>query len=324
MPILVPSVYIPPEEQPGVPWPILINQMPQVSFTDPRGVTTHLSDWENGWLLQPGAKGLDMPGYTFSTDESPGIDGYALRDVRANGKEIILPLAFWANDSRAAYQARRRAFINSVNPKRGVGTLTLTQPDGDRRSIGAYYTGGLEGDESLDAAGERWCINAVTFGVPSPYWIGSEVTQTWKSGSAATFFPILPLTVGASQVLGQVTVTNPGDDVAYPVWTVKGPANVITLTNTVTVVSGAGVASTETRSIVLTRTITASDTIVIDTRERRQTALLNGVTNLWPDLSDDSELWPLEEGDNTLNLVVDGSTSATSVSMTYQPRYLAS
>jgi len=321
MPILVPSVYVPPEQPPGVPWPTLINQMPAVSFTDPRGVTTYLSDWENGWLLQPGAKGLDMPGYAFSTDESPGVDGYELRDVRAQGKEIILPIAFWANDSRAAYKARRRAFINSLNPKRGVGAMTLTEPDGATRTIGAYYTGGLEGDESLDAAGERWCINAITFGCPSPYWIGSEVTHTWKASSSATFFPILPLAVGASQVLGEVTVNNPGDDVAYPVWTIEGPATEITLTNTVIdPISG----EETVEELVVTRTITGADTIVIDTRERRQSALLNGTTNLWPDLSDASTMWPLQEGDNLLNLVVDGSTSATSVSMTYQPRYLAS
>lgn len=313
MPILVPSVYVPPELPPGVPWPTLINQMPAVSFTDPRGVTTHLSDWENGWLLQPGAKGLDMPGYVFSTDESPGVDGYELRDVRAQGKEIILPVAFWANDSRTAYKARRRTLINSLNPKRGVGTMTLTEPDGATRTIGAYYTGGLEGDESLDAAGERWCINALTFGCPSPYWTGGEVTHTWKAGSDAEFYPFLPLEVGASQVLGEVVVDNPGDDVAYPVWTIDGPAISITLTN-----------QTTGQVLVLTRTITGADTIVIDTRERQQTALLNGVTNLWPDLSDASELWPLEEGENELNLVVAGSTSTTSVSMTYQPRYLAS
>jgi phage-related protein len=313
MPILVPSVAVPPEEQHGPPWPMLINQMPAVTFTDPAGTVTHLSDWENGWLLQPGAKGLDMPQYQFTTDESPGIDGYELRSVRAQGKEIILPLAFWMNDSRQAYLQRRRGFIRSLNPKRGVGTLTLTQPDGDFRTIRAYYTGGLEGDESLDAAGERWCVNAITFGCPSPYWIGAEVTQTWKAASGGTFLPFLPLTVGDSQVLGEVTVDNDGDDTAFPVWTVAGPATSISLTN-----------HTTDQVLVLTRTITGPDTIVIDTRERQQTALLNGVTNLWPDLSSASELWPLEPGINDLELIVSGSTGATSVHLSYQPRYLAS
>lgn len=313
MPILVSSTVIPEVPQQGPPWPTLINQMPQVSFTDPRGVVTVFSDWENGWLLQPGAKGLDMPQYTVATDESPGIDGYALRDIRAQGKEIILPVAFWANDSRAAYKARRRKLINSLNPKRGVGTLTLTEPDGATRSIGAYYTGGLEGDESLDAAGERWCINALTFGCPSPYWIGSEVAQSWKAASNAAFYPVLPLQVGDSQVLGEVTVDNPGDDVAYPIWTITGPATSITLTN-----------HTSGQELTLVRTITAADTIVIDTRERQQTVLLNGTTNLWPNLTGNPVLWPLEEGENHLNLVVAGSTAVTGVTMTYQPRYLGS
>ncbi|HEX5595922.1 MAG TPA: hypothetical protein VFX61_07900 [Micromonosporaceae bacterium] len=314
MPILVPPAYLPPEEDwQGVPWPTYINPMPEVVWTDPRGKVTKLSDWENGWLLQPGAKGLDMPQYAYTTDESPGIDGYELRDVRAQGKEIILPIAFWANDSRQAYKQRRRAFIKSLNPKRGVGTLTLIEPDGATRSIGAYYTNGLEGDESLDAAGERWCINAISFGVPSPYWIGSEVGIDFKTSSGGTFFPVLPLRVGNSQVLGSVTIDNDGDDDAYPVWTIKGPATSITLINNTTGLK-----------LVLTRTIGAADTIVIDTRERRQTALLNGVTNLWPDLSNDSDLWPLTEGLNACNLTVAGSTGATSVRLTYQPRYLAS
>jgi phage-related protein len=286
--------------------------MPSVAFTDARGITTQLSDWENGWLLQPGAKGLDMPAYQIQQDESPGIDGYALRDVRAQGKEIVLPLAFWANDSRTAYLQRRRAFIHSLNPKRGLGTLTLTQPDGDQRSIGAYYASGMEGDESLDAAGNTWCINAITFGVPSPYWIGAQVTHSWKAGTSALFFPVLPLVVGDSQVLGEVTVDNPGDDDAFPVWTITGPATTVTLTN-----------QTTGQVLALTRALSASDTVVIDTRQRQQTALLNGVTNLWPDLTNASELWALTEGSNALNLVVAGSTATTQVSMTYQPRYLA-
>ncbi|MFD5208387.1 phage tail family protein [Streptomyces anulatus] len=275
-------------------------------------MTTLLTDWERGWVVQPGAKGLDMPGYAMATDESPGIDGYEVRQVRAEGKTITLPIAFWANDSRAAYKARRRAFIRSLNPKRGQGTLTLTEPDGAQRSIGVRYQDGMEGDESLDAAGARWCISALVFAVPSPYWSGGEVATTWKTDSGGDFFPFLPLTVGDSQVLGSVTVDNDGDDDAFPVWTITGPATTVTLTN---VTTG--------QSLVLTRTITGADTIVIDTRERQQTALLNGVTNLWPNLSNASSLWPLETGINELTLTVAGSTSATSVRMTYQPRYLA-
>lgn len=312
MPILVASSIPPEEQQPPWEWPQRTVEMPLVSFTDPAGATTLLTDWERGWVVQPGAKGLDMPSYAFARDESPGIDGHEVRQVRAEGKTITLPVAFWANDSRAAYKARRRALIRSLNPKRGQGTLTLTEPDGEQRSIGVRYTDGMEGDESRDAAGARWCITALVFDVASPYWIGGEVTTEWKNSTGGDFFPFLPLVVGDSQVLGSVTVDNDGDDDAFPVWTIKGPATTVTLTN-----------ATTGQTLVLTRTITGADTIVIDTRERRQTALLNGTTNLWPNLSDASALWPLETGINELTLTVAGSTSATSVRMTYQPRYLA-
>lgn len=311
MPILVPAASTE-QPQPGVPWPTRVNEMPTMAFTDPAGSVTHFSDWDNGWVLQPGAKGLDMPAYQFSQDESPGIDGYAIRQVRAGGKEIALPIAFWADDSRAAYLTRRRTLIRSLNPKRGTGALTVTQADGTARTIGARYSAGLEGDESRDAAGARWCMGVLTFACPSPFWLGTEITTEWRAAVAGTFFPILPLVVGNSQVLGSVTVDNDGDDTAFPVWTVTGPATSLSLTN---VTTG--------EVLVLTHTITVGDTIVIDTRERQQTALLNGATNLWGGLSDASAMWALEPGLNDLTLTVSGSTSNTRVRMTYQPRYLA-
>lgn len=309
MPILVPAVATPPVV---VPWPTRINEMPTVSFTDPAGAITKFSDWSNGWVLQPGAKGLDMPAYAFTQDESPGIDGYAIRQVRAGGREVALPIAFWADDSRAAYLTRRRTLIRSLNPKRGLGVLTVAQSDGTARTIGACYSAGLEGDESLDAAGARWCMGVLTFACPSPFWLGDEATTEWRSAVSGAFFPILPLVVGNSQVLGSVTVDNDGDDDAFPVWTITGPATAVSLTN---VTTG--------EVLVLSRTITVGDTIVIDTRERQQTALLNGVTNLWGGLTDASTMWALEPGINDLTLTVTGSTSNTRVRMTYQPRYLA-
>lgn len=314
MPILVaPTVIVePPPVAPPPPTPPPPREAPTVAFTDPAGRVTQLTDWEHGWVLQPGAKGLDMPAYTFSTDESPGIDGSAVRQVRAQSKEIILPVAFWMNDSRAAYLERRRTLIRDLNPKRGAGTLTVTQPNGDARSISCFYQSGLEGDESADAAGMRWAINALTFMCPSPYWIGESVTASWAAGATGDFFPVLPLTVGDGEVLGSVQVDNPGDDDAFPVWTITGTATAIELVN-----------ETSGQSLLLTHTLSSSDTVVIDTRERQQTALLNGVTNLWPDLSDDSTLWALDPGTSDLTLTVSGSDVDTRVWLDYQPRYLA-
>lgn len=311
MPILVGPVVLPP---PVVSPPVALAPLegPAVTWTDPAGTVTTFTDLDAGWVLQPGATGLDMPEFSFVTDESPDIDGIAVRQVRAGAKSIVLPVAFWCDDGRAAYLARRRALISQLNPKRGPGVLTVIQPDGETRSIPAYYASGIEGNEATDQAGMRWSQNALTFTAPSPYWLGEEVTASWRVAAGGTWLPILPLAVQDSQVLGAVTVTSDGDDDAYPVWTVTGPATAIHLANTSTG-----------ETLTLTHTLTGTDTVVIDTRQRQQTVTLNGVTNLWPDLSDDSSLWPLVPGINELTLEVDGATSATEVAMSYRLRYLA-
>lgn len=286
--------------------------MPQVSFTDPLGRVTTFTDWNNGWALQPGPRGWDMPTYQLTVDQSPDIDGEYVRSVRGLAKDIILPVAFWSDNGRADYLARRRAFIRSLNPKLGNGTLTSVQPDGEVRTITCRYTAGMEGDEGLDAAGRAWTIVTITLHAASPFWLGGTVSQQWSSPGGGMWLPVLPLAVSQSQVLGATVATNPGDDIAYPVWTINGPASSVTLTN-----------STTGESLLLTQVINLGDTIVIDTRERQQTALLNGVTNLWPNLSSSSVLWGLAAGDNQLQLTVAGSSSASSVRLDYTPRYLA-
>ncbi|MEC4016103.1 phage distal tail protein [Streptomyces sp. H27-D2] len=306
MPILV-------GEQPVIPlFPPHIAEAPQMTWTDALGRVTHFTDWENGWVLQPGTKGLDMPSYAFTTDESPGIDGTFVRQVRGQAKDITLPIAFWCDDSRAAYLTRRRGLIRSLNPKLGPGTLTVTHPDGETRHISCYYTAGMEGDESLDASGMRWTMTTLTFNCPSPLWYGEPANLQFETAQTGPFLPLLPLRVRDSQVLGGVQVDNPGDDLAYPVWTLKGPATSITLTN-----------STSGLTLELAHTMTSSDTLVIDTREREQTVTLNGTDNLWPALSDTSDLWGLEADLNILVLTVLGADTPTELQLTYSPRFLA-
>ncbi|MER6809994.1 hypothetical protein ABT299_12005 [Spirillospora sp. NPDC000708] len=60
-----------------------------------------------------------------------------------------------------------------------------------------------------------------------------------------------------------------------------------------------------------TRNLSAADVAVIDCRERIETAILNGTENLWSNIDEAAVLWPLLRGTNTVDLVVAGSTSAT-------------
>jgi phage-related protein len=292
------------------PPPLFPPEAPALSWTDALGRTTLLSDWENGWLLQPGVRGLDLPGYDFYTDASPGIDGNALRGLRAQPREVFLPVAFF-DTSRASFIDRKRSLYQTLNPYLGPGTLTVIEADGTARSIGAYYASGAEGDTGQETSGMRWQVVGLTFQCPSPYWLGDSVRLEFNAPASGNFFPILPLVVQDSQVFGDTAINNPGDAAAFPVWTIHGPATSVEISNTTTGLS-----------FSLTASLGSSDVLVIDTRERVQTAVLNGSTNWWPNLSDSSALWSLMPGLNDISLAMVGTTSSSSVHVDYQPRFL--
>ncbi|MFE7762933.1 phage distal tail protein [Streptomyces sp. NPDC057438] len=292
------------------PPPIDPLEVPSLSWTDAQGRTTFLSDWENGWLLQPGIRGLDLPGYDFYTDASPQIDGNALRGLRAQAREVFLPVAFF-DTSRAGFMTRKRSFYGTLNPRLGLGTLTLTEADGSFRTIEAYYVSGAEGSTGENEAGLHWQVVGLTFSCPSPYWLGESVHQEFGAGASGDFFPVLPLVVRDSQVLGDTVINNPGDARSFPVFTIHGPMTSAVISNVTTGLS-----------FSVTASLSSSDVLVIDTRERVQTAVLNGSTNWWPNLATDSDLWGLEPGENEVSLALVGTDDDTVVQLDYQPRFL--
>ncbi|MFJ3665076.1 phage distal tail protein [Streptomyces sp. NPDC090106] len=292
------------------PPPIDPLEVPSLSWTDTRGRTTFLSDWENGWLLQPGIRGLDLPGYDFYTDTSPQIDGNTLRGLRAGPREIFLPVAFF-DTSRSGFMARKRSFFSTLNPRLGLGTLAMAEADGSVRTIEAYCASGAEGDFGESNSGLRWQLVGLTFSCPSPYWLGEPVHAEYGAGASGSFFPVLPLVVRDSQVLGQTTIENPGDARSFPVWTINGPMTSAVITNNTTGLS-----------FSVTASLSSSDVLVVDTRERVQTAVLNGSTNWWPNLATASVLWGLEPDENDVSLTLVGTDSTTVVQLDYQPRFL--
>ncbi|ROP53270.1 phage distal tail protein [Streptomyces sp. PanSC9] len=292
------------------PPPIQPLEVPSLSWTDSQGRTTLLSDWENGWVLQPGTRGLDLPGFDFYTDTSPQIDGNALRGLRAQAREIFLPVVLFGSD-RADFMARKRSFLATLNPYLGLGTLTMTEVDGEYRTIEAYYVSGVEGDTGQDTSGLHWQTMGLTLSCPSPYWLGESMHQEYGAGATGNFFPVLPVVVRDSQVLGATVIDNPGDASAFPVWTIHGPATSVVISNDTTGLS-----------FSVTAALGSSDVLVVDTRERVQTAVLNGTTNWWPNLAAASDLWSLQPGQNNVSLTLVGTNSSTTVQLDYQPRFL--
>lgn len=308
MPILVAP------QAPEVP-PVALSELTAVSWTGGDGTVVALTDWQDftsGIMVTPGVSGHLMPTWDVYADRSPSYDGENVRGVRANARDVVIPLHVWGPD-RGACKARLQRLIAKLNPQLGQGTLTFTEASGTSRSIGAYYSQGLEGDDDDDRTGRTWLSAVLTFHAPRPFWEADGQFVQFDVGSSGSFFPVLPLVVRNSQVLGSVQIQNLGDAECFPVWTVTGPCSSITLTN-----------ATTGKSLVISQALMTGETAVIDFREGIKTAVLNGVTNLYPFISiTSSAFWSLKPGLNNVTITLPGAGGTTTARMDYKPRYLA-
>lgn len=295
------------------------DRAPTVTWTSAAGRETVLSAWDQGYILMPGARGLGMAPITLYRRESGALDGLVVTGVRANAREVFLPLRIYGDD-RAHALERRRQLATDLDPMEvnggGPGTLELAEQDGSKRRITCYYTSGMEGAEGRDEAGLEWANLGLTFLAPDPFWRGATITQDWRTSTTeGLFLPLFPLRVRNSQIVGEgMTIHNPGTARAWPIWSIDGPVGtgMILRSNTLG------------QELQLNAAFLLDDTVEIDTRPRIKTVRKNGVTNLYPNLQLGSKLWPLVPGDNDVDIVVTGTTTDTLVSLTFEPLDLTS
>lgn len=277
------------------------------------GRVTEFDDWrsyDSGMVVRPGVLGLGMPSYTFYSDQSPAYDGETIRGVKADPKQITIPIHIWGA-TRNECMTRFSQLVDDLDPQLGEGTLVVTEPDGSYRTIGAYYTDGFTGQDDDDTWGRTWLSAALVFRCPKPFWEGEEISVTWTLAPVTgDFYPVLPLTVKDSQVTGQVTAVNRGNVRAFPIWELEGPYSSFTASNT-----------TLSQMFFIDKATIAGDDSVVDTREGIKTAYLNGTTNLWEWIDIDSDLWALEPGENSITLTAPAATADSKVTMRYRPRW---
>src|SRR5699024_5142852 len=140
----------------------------------------------------------------------------------------------------------------------------VTQPDGTWRELTCRPVG--DGDHTWDRApGVRyWEHYGVELVAEDPFRYGPEGTSPlWTSAAPVDFIPPgggPPYHPGSATTIDTATLQNPGDESAWPTWTVTGPVDSVQVT-----VDG--------RSIGYGALI-EGDVLVIDTGNRRAT--LNG------------------------------------------------
>lgn len=282
----------------------------QVLWTGADGTVIDLTDASAGYMvLGEGTRGLRSPEYALTTQAFAGSDGELITALRATGAQPTLGLLVAADDENT-FRSRARALRRSMRPKAGLGTLTVRSSDGEARSLDCLCTAGLEGDEASAQQGSWWKL-ALKFYAPDPWWYGDPVTVTYGLGTPAAFFPIFPLVLSPSTVIGQFVIDlSDSDAPSYPVWTITGPGNGLVLTNLTT-----------SQVITVNAPLSAGEQMVVDTRPGLQSVRKADGTNLLGALASDPALWSLVEDSNAISVALTGATSASVVAVTYTPRY---
>lgn len=239
-------------------------------------------------------------------------DGVSVRQVRLGSIDYFVPCAVQA-ESSADLRNGIQALERLVDPKRGMTTIHVQQPDGEQRSISGYAKVD-RGDYDID-----YQLLGLTLTCPDPYWQGLAIVSSPHFHASSASHPLLgvgyggfPARLGSSSALSTVRVTNDGDADAYPLWTFTGPFTSVVVTNLATG-----------KVFTLTGSVATGHSRIVDTTPTLQTVRGEDGVNRYAELSADSALFGLTPGDTDLRIELAAPSVVTAAAFTYPPRFRA-
>lgn len=271
----------------------------------------------DGYRVLEGMKGRFMPPISVIKDEVPFHQGAKKRNIKVKDRPVDIPLLIKA-DTESQLRQLMRDTLKMINPFKGDGKLRSIAVDGTVRELMCYYTGGLEGDEGRNAKGIWWQKAILVFDADDPYWYDSSTqVLTFTRGQPSKFAPWgLPFRLASSQVFADISVDNKGDVEAYPELIITGPGEDIKITNQ----STGEVMHLDHPDAKLG----IGESITINTSPyppNEKTVTKNDGTNLFYTLSDDSSLWSLQDGTNSIRLEMANATDDSNIQLSYKNRY---
>lgn len=301
-----------------------------VTWIDADGNRYSLVDG-TGALLEQGAIGFEAAPIEIRSDER-AADGAALNATRAPSKTLALPILFEDPD---LLDEMVETFVGRSS------TIEVDNGARVRQLLNVYYVAGLEGDnaegKSIDVP-EWWRRYTVELKALDPFWYGSQqwvglgVPQTPDAyNSAVGYSTSIPydgagagITAGVSYdaAIGYATAT-PYDggaiitfDIqsrlgAWPVVTLRGPANFFQMLHT----------STGQRVEFRTSTtLGAGSVFVIDARPTSRGVTLNGAP-AWSMVTPDSDAAIAVAGGDQISFIVGGTDATSYVQVDWRQRW---
>jgi hypothetical protein len=276
-----------------------------VSLIGANGDTISL-DETSDYVLMTGLLGFGIPATQVRLDQSAS-DGGVWRNTKRGIRNVDLPIAVFGS-SRDDVEVKLRRLTRLLNDTSSATTIRATYATGESWDLGAHYVGGAESQYG-DSAGETWIKWTLSFQAPDPFWTRTS-SESYSLSSGVTGRGLIPnlaeLRLSSSQAIGVLEIENPGDVSSFPRWQFEGPMDTITVTS-----ASGQVFSYE-------AAIAAGSKIFVDTY--RGTVVDQTGANQYANLGSSPKLFQIPAGSSTLNVSATGATSATTISMFFQPR----
>ncbi|MGL5910662.1 MAG: hypothetical protein ACRCZP_11715 [Phycicoccus sp.] len=228
----MPILAIPGVVEPPIVDPQAVGGLAEVTWTGIDGSVWSLLGGD-GVVLLPGVRGMGMPDVTRFTSESPSVDGARWRGRRVPEREVFWPLLLQDPGTDVDMMLRDRAWWAALHPA-GTGLWEVVHPNGSRRRLRCRFASADDVSER-DPLRAGWWTFGVTLIAEDPFWAGDPVTRAWSPGAQTPFFGGTiggagpPLHISPGGTIATAAVDNPGDEPAYPVWTVTGPTTSVSV-----------------------------------------------------------------------------------------------
>jgi hypothetical protein len=261
------------------------------------------------WLTAAGTRGLNMPPTTRYTSEAPALAGSRWRGYRTGERSVFWPVYLYA-DSTEQWRAVDRAWWATMRPDR-TGVWTVSQPDGTRRHLTCRFVDDSDHVYGRDPFAQGWQLYGLNLVAEDPYWRGEPISRSFTAASSSNFYgpgvaAAPPYVISPSASTGTAAMPNPGDEPAWPVWTLTAPFTAATV-------------GVDGRNIVVPFALAAGKTLTIDTRPDALTAVDSDGTDRVDDLGQ-VEFGSIPPGDSVpVTITLTGASTTSAVAVAIEP-----
>jgi hypothetical protein len=251
-----------------------------------RGLTIGTLDSNLCGYLIYRSSGFDFPITRVSVSDNGNYHGANLNRALYGRRVMSLEGEIIAS-SPTHYEQLRRAMQEAFNLAFGLQRATIVTTGGESVRAEVILNNKIEQpyQKGMRIRGEyRLEITA-----PFPYFLADTEQSTdvfMFTGGGGAIPMAIPFAM-ATGLSGNVVITNDGNVDAYPRITIYGALDTPTITN-----------ATTGKQISIDHDLDTDDYVELDFFKR--TALLNGTTNIFDEISGD--WWLLQHGDNTIKL----------------------